>query len=110
MTHAAPHPFPVIEAHLGPETAVLRQSCGRGYISCQGRTMRETERTPTTDAAPLAGQSSDAARWQKVRDDGAARRGESRQARRHAAEIRGDGGAILDAVALMISAVLRRQG
>lgn len=50
----------------------------------------------------------DAAR--RVRDDAAALCAESRQAQRHAAEIRRETNAILDTVALLLTNLLRREG
>jgi hypothetical protein len=44
------------------------------------------------------------------RDEAAPVRGESRQARRRDAEVRGEENAILDTVVLMVTNVLRRQG
>jgi hypothetical protein len=52
----------------------------------------------------------DAAGRQEVRDEAAALRAESRQARRHAAEVSGESNAILDSVVLMVTDFLRRQG
>jgi hypothetical protein len=48
--------------------------------------------------------------WRTVRDDAAALRAESRQARWHAAEVRGEANAILDAVVPLVTDVLRRHG
>jgi hypothetical protein len=48
--------------------------------------------------------------WQRARQDAVALRVESRQARRHVAQVHGEANAILDAVVLLVSDVLRRQG
>jgi hypothetical protein len=47
---------------------------------------------------------------QEVSDEAAGLWAESRQARRHAEELRGEGNVILDAVAVKLTDVLRRQG
>jgi hypothetical protein len=49
-------------------------------------------------------------RARQARDDAAALREESHQARRHAVQVRAETNAILDTVADMIARVLRRQG
>jgi hypothetical protein len=52
----------------------------------------------------------DALARRDVRDEAAAVRGESRQVRRRATELRGETNAILDTVAMMVTDVLRRGG
>jgi len=48
--------------------------------------------------------------WQRLRNDAAALSAQSRQARRHAAEVCDEANAILDAAVLLVTDCLRRQG
>jgi len=52
----------------------------------------------------------DAARRQEVRDEAVALRAESRRARQQSAEVRAERNAILDAVVLLATGLLRRHG
>jgi hypothetical protein len=72
--------------------------------------MSRPDLQPTADVAQATMGPSDAARRQEVRDEAVALRAESRRARQQSAEVRGDGNAILDAVALLATGLLRRHG
>src|SRR4051794_3354238 len=62
------------------------------------------------DAPQTTTERSDGARWKEVRDEAAALRAESRQARRQAAEVRGDRNVLLDTVVLLAASTLRQHG
>jgi|tagenome__1003787_1003787.scaffolds.fasta_scaffold20971279_4 hypothetical protein len=63
---------------------------------------------PTANVEKTTPGPSDAARRQQVRHEAVALRAESRQARQQSAEIRGETNAILDAVVLLATGLLRR--
>jgi hypothetical protein len=65
---------------------------------------------PTAHVEHSTAAPSDAARRQEVREQAMALRAESRRARQQSAEIRAERNAILDAVALLATGVLRRHG
>jgi hypothetical protein len=65
---------------------------------------------PTADSEQTTTGPSDPARRQEVRNQAVALRAESRHARRQSAEVRGERNAILHAVALLATGVLRRHG
>jgi hypothetical protein len=72
--------------------------------------MSTRDRQPTTDVAQATTRAADAARRQEVRDGAVALRAESLRARQQSAEVRAESNAILDAVALLATGLLRRHG
>src|SRR5881628_2492621 len=88
-------------------TAAVRPASRRGTTEDE---MSRPDVPPTAHVEHSTAAPSDAARRQEVREQAMALRAESRRARQQSAEIRAERNAILDAVALLATGVLRRHG